>query len=168
MSSKTPTVRQINWFSIIPHFIIMGIIILIWHILYPQEALLYGVGTYLLLSFSLRSIIPRDHRKGIKKSDSAEYQEAITHFQKSYDYFKKNEWIDKYRFIALLCSSNISYREMALANIAFCYSQIGEGEKVKEYYEKTLKEFPDSKIAKTALNLINSIKETQQHKTEES
>ena len=51
----------------------------------------------------------------------------------------------------------MSYKEMALNNIGFCYSQIGQGKVSKEYYERTLKEFPDSGIAKVALRLLNSM-----------
>ena len=45
---------------------------------------------------------------------------------------------------------------MALNNIAFCYGQLGDGEKAKEYYERTLNEFPDSGIARAGLRLLNS------------
>ena len=45
--------------------------------------------------------------------------EAINEFQKSYDFFEKNQWVDKYRYLTLLTASKSSYREMALNNIAF-------------------------------------------------
>lgn len=157
MSSKAPTVRQTNWISIFPHLIIMGIIIFIWHYINPEKAFLYGAFTYLLISFSLRYFIPKDHRMGIKNNNTEKFEAAILDFEKSYAFFKKHEWIDKYRFITLLSSSKMSYREMALANIGYCYSQMGNGIKSKEYYERTLKEFPDSGIAKSALRMIHSM-----------
>ena len=160
MSSKVPIVRQSNWFSVIPHLIIMGIIIFIWFQFNPQNAFLFGAITYLLISFSMRNLIPSDHRNGIKKNKLGKFEEAILDFEKSYEFFKKYEWIDKYRFIVLLSSSNFSYREMALANIGFCYSQIGKGRKSKEYYQRTLDEFPESVLAKSALKMINSVEET--------
>ncbi len=164
MSSKVPTVRQTNWISIFPHLIIMGTIIFIWYLINPEKAFLFGAMTYLLISFSLRNLIPRDHRNGIKKNNSEKFKEAIPDFEKSYAFFKKYEWIDKYRFITLLSSSKMSYREMALANIGFCYSQIGNGIKSKEYYERTLKEFPESGLAKSALKMMSSIeKNAPQH-----
>jgi len=46
---------------------------------------------------------------------------------------------------------------MGLCNIAFCYSQINNGQKAKEYYELTLKEFPDNGLAIAGLRMINSI-----------
>lgn len=157
MSSKIPTVKQVNWMSIIPHLIIMGIIIFLWYLINPEKAFLFGALTYLLISLTLRNLIPKEHRKGIKKTKAEKFEEAILDFEKSYTFFKKHEWIDKYRFITLFSSSKMSYQEMALANIGFCYSQIGNGRKSKEFYERTLLEFPDSGLAKSALKMLNSM-----------
>lgn len=90
------------------------------------------------------------------------YDLAIDEYKKSYEFFQKYRWIDKYRALCLLSSSRISYSEMALANIAYCYGQIGEGTKSKEIYEQTLKEFPNSEIALAALKMYNSAKEIKQ------
>ena len=46
---------------------------------------------------------------------------------------------------------------MGLSNIAFCYSQIGNGQKATEYYQQSLNDFPDNGIAITALNMLNSV-----------
>ena len=143
----------------------MGAIILIWHQFNPEKAFLFGAMTYLVISFSLRNLIPKDHRNGIKKNNVENFKDAIPDFEKSYAFFKKYEWIDKYRFITLLSSSKMSYREMALANIGFCYSQIGDGIKSKEYYERTLKEFPESGLAKSALKMMSAMeKNAPQHR----
>ena len=84
------------------------------------------------------------------------FQDAIHEFQKSYEFFKKYKWIDTYRSIILLSPSRISYTEMALLNIAFCYGQTGEGQKSREYYERILQEFPESEMARSALNMLDS------------
>lgn len=70
------------------------------------------------------------------------------------DFFTKNGWVDKYRFITLFSASKTSYREMGLCNVAFCYSQIADGEKAKEYYKMVLSEYPDSELAKVGLRMI--------------
>ncbi len=159
MNSKVPTTRQRNWISILPHIIVMGIIIFIWNLIAPKEAFLYGAITYLLISYLLRNLIPRDHRSGIKNNNSGKFKEAISDFQKSYSFFTEYEWVDNYRFIVLLSSSKISYKEMALVNIAFSYTQIGNGQKAKEYYKQALSEFPQSIIAKSALKMIEAAEE---------
>ncbi len=48
---------------------------------------------------------------------------------------------------------------MALLNIAFCYGQSGNGKRSKEYYEKTLREFSNSEIAKASLQMFESAKD---------
>lgn len=157
MSSKTPTVKQIAWISLIPQLMFMGLLTLISWLISPEDAMLHGAIAYLLISFTVRTLIPKDHRIGVKNVKSSQFERAIPHFEKSYEFFKKNDWVDKYRFLTLLSSSRMTYKEMALNNIAFCYGQIGKGKKSKEYYEKTLVEFPDSGMAKAGLRLLNSM-----------
>lgn len=83
------------------------------------------------------------------------FETAIVHFKESVDYFTRNSWVDQYRVITILSSSKMSYREMALCNIAFCYAQTGQAEKAKALYEEILEEYPDG-IAHYALNSINT------------
>ena len=85
---------------------------------------------------------------------------SLTEFraqQESYDFFTRCRWLDRYRAVTLMSLSAISYREMALINIAFAYSQIGDGGKAKEHYERALDDFPNSGMASAALKLINSV-----------
>jgi len=156
MNSNVPILRQISWVSIIPQLVIMGIIFIIWKLLKVSDPFLNMLLTYLIISLCLRFLIPRDHRNGMNLIKQEKFSEAIDFFKKSYDFFSRHNWIDKYRFVILLSSSKMCYKEMALANIAFCYGQIGNGLKSKEYYERTLQEYPDNGIAKAGLNLINS------------
>lgn len=157
MSSKTPTVRQANWFALIPQFLVMGLIYLAWQQFSPSEAVIYMAATYFVLSYLLRTQIPKPHREGMKLVKSEAFAEAIPYFEKSYEFFGKYNWVDKYRFITLLSSSRMTYQEMALANIGFCYGQLGNGEKSKEYYTRTLEEFPENGLAKASLRMLNSM-----------
>jgi len=157
MTSKTPTVRQIAWISLLPQFAFVGVFILIYYLIGTGSYIVYGAWTYLVLSFVCRSIVLRSHRKGMSKVKKGNLAEAIPHFQRSYDFFQTHNWLDKYRYV-ILSSSRISYREMALNNIAFCYSQIGQGGLAEEYYLRTLQEFPGSGLATAAIRMINSAK----------
>ena len=150
-------IKQIGWLSIIPQLVLIAFIIFFLSLLKISHPFLYGAIIYLLLSYTLRNSIPYSHRKGISLTKRKKFQKAIPYFEKSYNFFNKYSWIDKYRYIILLSSSRISYKEMALINIAFSYSQINEGKKAILYYERTLKEFPDSEIARTSLNMITSL-----------
>lgn len=46
-----------------------------------------------------------------------------------------------------------------VAWFAFCYGQSGDGKRSKEFYEKTLREFPNSEIAKASLRMFESAKD---------
>lgn len=163
MSTKVPIIKIFNWFAMIPQIAIMAIVITAWYFFYPRESFLFGGITYIIISFSLRSLIPKAHLQGMKLVKSEKFEEAIPFFQKSYDFFNENIFLDKYRFVTLLSSSKMAYREMALVNIAFCYSQIGNGKKSREYYNRTLEEFPDNPLAKVGLNMLNSVNPKEGH-----
>lgn len=89
--------------------------------------------SYLLLSFCLRSLLLQEHRAGMKLTKKERFTEAIQHFEKSYEFFTRHTWMDKYRYLALLSSGRLSYREMALINIAFCSGQAGDGIMARGY-----------------------------------
>jgi tetratricopeptide (TPR) repeat protein len=157
MASNFPTARQVDWISIIPHLVIMGLIILAYFFADSKEFIIYGAATYVMLSYCLRNFIPIDHKVGMRLVHKREFENAIPCFHKSYDFFNKHSWIDRYRYVTLMSSSKMCYKEMALNNIAFCYSQIGDGDKAVEYYNRTLEEYPDNEMARAALNLISSV-----------
>ncbi len=89
----------------------------------------------------------------VKKQD---YAGAITAFEASYKFFSDNLWLDKYRYVTLLNASSMSYREMALCNIEFCYTQMGEGKKAAIYYRRVLDLSPENGIAQAGLNVLES------------
>jgi len=157
MSSKIPVVRQVAWISIIPHLLVMGTIMLIWYQFNKTDFILLGAATYLITSQLLRRNIAKEHRMGMALIKHEQFEESITHFQNSYNFFKKHEWIDQYRYLTLLSSGKMTYKEMALVNIAFCYGQLGKGNLSKEYYERTLKEYPNSIMAKASLRMLNAM-----------
>lgn len=155
MISNISAVRQIAWIALIPQFLFAVLLIVLWHFMRVPDPPLYGLVSYFLISFGLRKFIPHHHNKGMKLVKQAKFEQAITEFERSYGFFSKNLWIDKYRYITLLSSSAMSYREMSLTNIGLCYAQLADTAKAKDYYEKTLIEFPDSRIAREGLNLLD-------------
>ncbi len=159
MSTNIPTTRQTKWSFLLVHFIVISIIFYILYLLKFEETFIFISGglTYLALSIGLKKTVAREHIQGIKLVNKHQFEKAIPLFEKSVKFFAKHN--DKYRFITLLSASKMTYKEMGLCNAAFCYSQIGKGQKAKEYYEKTLQEFPKNSLAIIALNMINSYEE---------
>ncbi len=68
--------------------------------------------------------IARAHRRGMRLYRSQQYAAAIQSFGESYDFFARHEWIDRFRAITMMSPSAISYREMALCNIAFGHRKL--------------------------------------------
>ncbi|WP_445710687.1 tetratricopeptide repeat protein [Flavobacterium sp.] len=157
MTSKTPTIRQSSWFAILPQFGIMLLFIFLFSMSNLKDPSLFALITYFFIAMSLRNFVPKSHREGIKLTNKKRFEAAIPKFENSYAFFTKNNWIDKYRYLTLFSSSRMSYREMALCNIAFCYSQIENGTKALEYYEKAQHEFLDSGLALAGINMLKSI-----------
>ncbi len=163
MASGKPIVRQVAWLSLMPQMLVLAVLIAVFTALEIEEPVIISVFVYLIYSIGSRYLISISHRKGISAFKQGDYTSALQNFEESYKFFQKYRWIDKWRFLILLSSSKISYREMALLNIAFCYSQLGEGVKSKQSYEKVLIHFPDSQMAVAALNMIDAVaKNTEQ------
>ena len=154
MASSKPIVRQVAWFALVPQ---MAIFLFIYAVLTGLNVVMpitYCVIIYLILFVGLRFSIPINHRRGIAAFKKENYQLAIESFNKSREFFESHGWIDRWRYLLLLSSSRISYREMALLNIAYCYGQLGKRNKSKEVYEEVLRLFPDSQMAISALNMF--------------
>lgn len=156
MKSKVPVSSNINWLYVILQILIFCFFIAIFYFLVPEFFIFYAYFFYFTLYIVLKTQIPKYHRKGMSLVKKELFAEAIPFFKKSYDFFNKNNWIDKYRWITFFSASDWCYKEIALTNIAFCYGQLGNGTKAKEFYDLTLQHFPNNAIAITGLRMINS------------
>lgn len=158
--SGPPVVRQISWFAMFPQFAAMGCAMAIGIYLAPRSnGVILGAAAYLAYSIGSRMMIARDHRRGMRLFRRQDYVAAIQAYEDSYAFFARHAWIDQFRAIVLMSPSTVSYREMALCNIAFCYSQLGSGQKAEWYYRRTLEEFPSSGLAAAALRMIESVRQ---------
>lgn len=154
--SDVPIVRQVSWIGAVPQLIALVLAVFIGKFLFPDYGFLFGASVYLVYSFGSRLLIVRDHRSGIDLVKKGEYAAAIPRFEESLRFLDRHPWIDNARSIVLMSASKSSFREMALANIGFCYSQLGRGAEAKAAYEKCLARFPDSGLATAALRMLNS------------
>ena len=156
MASNVPTIKQISWLFIIPQLVVIGLIIYGFHLAGFGDPILLGALTYYVLAFILRNLISKNHRQGMQLVKKQKFAEAIPFFEKSVGYFSENNWVDKYRFLTLLSSSKMTYKEMGLCNVAFCYSQTGKGQKAIDYYKKALNENEENGLAKAGLKMLSS------------
>lgn len=154
-----PVVRQISWLALLPQLAAlggaMGIGVLLTQ---ASSGIVLGAAAYLAYSIGSRMLIARAHRRGMRRYRNQQYAAAIQAYEESYEFFARNTWIDRFRAVFMMSPSAISYREMALCNIAFCFTQLGDGQKAESYYRRALDEFPDSGLASAALRMIESVR----------
>lgn len=155
---RLPVSYKVSWFAAIPQFAILaGIAAFACLFAEPWRALFWGAGLYLAYSQGSRWLVCRSHRRGLQLANAGRFEDAIRAHQRSYEFFTNHLWIDRLRSVTLLTPSAVSYREMALINIAFAYGQLGCVRESKRYYQRALEEFPDSEMANAALTFIEAI-----------
>jgi tetratricopeptide (TPR) repeat protein len=157
MSSRIPVTRQISWLAVLPQVAAGAAAGILGWLLAGRYGLMWGGAVYLLYSVGSRRLFPQAHRAGIKLMRQERFEQAIPKFQESVAFFERYPWVDRFRSIVLMSPSAISYREMALVNMAFCYTQIGNGEQGRLIYQKCLERFPNSGIAASALRMLDSV-----------
>jgi hypothetical protein len=157
LASSLPIVRQIAWLSLLPQIVVMATMVATARALGFDNPVLAAAVPYFLLSLILSRVIPRHHRAGVSLFRQERFTEAIPRFQESYSFFARHQWLDRWRAIVLLSASRISYREMALLNVAFCLGQTGQRSECLAAYKRTLAEFPDSKMAQAAIRMIDDV-----------
>lgn len=160
MASNVPTIKQVSRLAVIVHILVIGLPACIFYLSGSENPFFYAALIYSVLYFGLKIVLTKNHRKGMNLVKRQNFADAIPQFEKSVEFFSKNSRIDKYRSLTLLSLSKMSYREMGLCNIGFCYSQIENGSKAKDFYQQVLKDSPENGIAKAALNMLNLTKET--------
>ncbi len=161
-----PRIVNWNWKQVLPQFFALGFICFVIYLLLPADdksaAFSLGAISYLVYSISSRQLIPFYHRKGVRLMMKGNYQASIEQFLSSQAFFEQYPWIDRYRSVVLMSPSIFTYREMALMNIAYAYSQLGEARKSEDYYTQVLNEYPANKAARSALALIAAGKQSNQ------
>jgi tetratricopeptide (TPR) repeat protein len=154
---KVPMVRPISILGVVVSVIPLLLILVLNEWLLPNWFPISGALLWMFAVLLMRRIFTGDHRKGIRLVKSGRFGDAIPLFTEAYSATKRRPWIDRYRWLLLGSASQWSYREMALCNLAFCYGQIGDGEKMKALYRQALTEFPDCILATAALRMVESV-----------
>jgi hypothetical protein len=157
-----PVVRQIYWRALIPQLgAIAAIAIALWlaNRAQPFSTIIFVSSlVYLLFCRTMRFCFARQHRLGIKAYRARQFERAIGHYELSYAGFCRHPFVDRYRSLLLGSASALSYRVIALCNIAFCYAQLDDGAKAVTYYETALREDPECTLAQVSLRMLQSMK----------
>jgi hypothetical protein len=146
-----PVMHEIAWASLPLQLLFVMILIFAAAGIGFARPILTGTLTYLIVGFLARLVFTRHHRQGMYLAQEGLFDEAVVEFQKSYEFFSANQWVDWWRFGLMLSSSRTSYREMALLNIAYCDMWNDRAEDGIRTYLRIVEEFPDNGMAWTAI-----------------
>lgn len=153
------TIRKIHW----PAGILQGAALLavaaVAHRFFPVGGLPVVLVGYVMYSRGPRLLLTAAHRRGMRLLRAEHFEDAIAQFEQSYAFFSRHAWIDRYRALAMFSPSAISYREMALCNIAHCYDRLGNAAATEAYLRRALAEFPASGLAAQGLKELESARQ---------
>lgn len=155
-----PVVRQLRWGALVPQSVPIAVFAFVIHASVPRllwsHSIFFAALSYLIICRILRATLTRDHIAGMAAYRAQLFDEAISHFQASYRFFSAHRRLDSFRSLLLGVASYNSYRVIALCNMAYCYTQIGQGHEAIKLYEQALIEAPDCMLAKASLNMLRS------------
>ncbi len=154
--SGAPIIRVVSWSAATWTLLILGALCAVGWYLGSELGASLACGAYLAYSLASRLLISRAHRRGVRLVRRGCYAEALAPFRESLDFFTRHAWIDRWRAWFLLSPSALSYREMAMCNLAFAYGQLGRGAESVAMYRAVLADYPQNRIAPAALRLIEA------------
>jgi tetratricopeptide (TPR) repeat protein len=161
MSQRMPVVRQEHWRGVTSQLIVIAALVLVVYMVFPKLGIirefLIATLVYFIFCRIMRTIFTRDHKSGMRAYHARKFQDAISHFESSYRFFSTHRHLDRWRSALFGVLSQNPYRVMALCNSAYCYSQIGDGQRAITLYEQALQEEPDCALAKGSLNMLRSV-----------
>ncbi|MGH7979942.1 MAG: hypothetical protein ACREE6_11255, partial [Limisphaerales bacterium] len=152
MNQRMPVVRQLEWIGLIPQCAAIAVLAAIAHVVLPDLDIpldiLIGALVYHIFCRVMRAKFVRDHRNGMRAYQARKFQDAISHFERSYQFFSAHRRLDTWRSLLFGVASANPYRVIALCNMAYCYTQAGDGHHAIKLYEQALHEKPDCELAK--------------------
>lgn len=155
---RLPMIREVSWAALGPQLVLLAALMAIAYTVFgPRYGVTTGALVYLVWRFGAHQLVALHHRTGIRLLRTKRYELAIAAFERSIAFFERHPWVDRYRALVLLSPSRMAYREMALVNIAYSWGQLGDGNRMKQTYERAAAEYPDNPIATAALTQIAAI-----------
>lgn len=155
-----PVVLQLIWIGLVPQFAAIVVLAIVIHFIFLKLTIPVDVFVaalvYLVFCRAMRLRFVREHRKGMRAYHSRRFQDAISHFEASYRFFSVHRRLDTWRSLLFGVASPNSYRVIALCNMAYCWSQVGDGQRAVALYEQALQEAPGCMLASASLNMLRS------------
>lgn len=146
--------RLFSWTSVVLHGMLIAGLSLILGSLSVPWPWFFGTGIFLIAANLLKRAVIGDFRRGINELNAKRYEAALPLLERSAVFFQGFPWLDRYRYVLLLSSSAISYREIALVNRALCIGRTRSFEETEVAFNEVLREFPKSALARITRRMM--------------
>lgn len=155
--------QETKWIALVPRLVLLAILCFL---LYPydnQIFFVYAFFLYLAITYSIKySMIPGSTFTGVKFLKKGQFEEALPFIEKDIEYYSSKPWIDKYRFLLMISSSALSFREMSLCNRAWCLLQTGRVKETIDQYESVIRHYPQNVVTRAQLKTIKIVLQSVQ------
>jgi len=101
-----------------------------------------------------RFFLAKWHRLGMKRLGESNFEEARNCFNKMYFMMKSSKVLRHLELFLLANTSDMTYAEISLCNIAYTYVAQNDIQNAVIAYNRVLEEFPANVMAKSTLKLI--------------
>jgi hypothetical protein len=146
-------VRRLSRPALLLHLAAVGGLVAATARIFPEygalDAILVGAAPYVLYSAVARPILTRHHRAGIRFLRAGRFPEAVRAFGESRDFFARHPALDRYRFVLLTSAGRATYRELAMANLAYALARSGDAAAARHACDEALAAFPGSVLARS-------------------
>lgn len=109
----------------------------------PEVVLIGGLVVATIFCYFLRKLASGGFFKGLELYRRCQFEDALRYFQTSYVFFGKHTNLDRFRSVLFWTPIRPRLRILALNYQAFCYSQLNQGAKAAELYQKATREDPN-------------------------
>lgn len=124
------------------------------------HSIIIGMALYFILSTLGRIFLLKAHRKGMIQVHRKNFRQAAIFFKESDEFLGRHPWLDELRWLLLMSSSAVSFREMALYNAAYCYVQMGQGRDARDLYQRLLTRYPQTPLRAKTEEILNALKKS--------
>ncbi len=156
----TPVVRPISWLRFLALFPICFGIVILFYLLGPFKEAFVNIILALAICFAfkllIKNLLTSHYIKGMRYVKRQMYKEAVQEFEKNLEYWESHLTLNSIYWLISLHPSLFLPVELSLHNLGFCYGQLGEKNKSKEYYSRVLELNPQNGMAIVAMRLIET------------
>jgi tetratricopeptide (TPR) repeat protein len=160
MKQQVPLVRNINYpvFFLQLLLVTATIVGFVW-LFWPEWGTGSLVGLIVLVVYvkGMQWYLMRYHQAALKLIRAGKFDEALVPLQKALEFYTEHPGLDRWRHVLMATASRFSLREVAMMNIAYCFGQIGDKEKMIKHYERLASEYPDNMAAQNTLRFIDTL-----------